>query len=820
MPSILFNRYSANFRGNYFIMRLLMKILQMLSGVLLSLFLWCPLLSAQDTGGNVLQGSIYDGRTSKPVTFAVIVIKEAGVVTTTNQSGAYRIEVPVAGTYVVSVRSAGLNDLATVITIQGTVTRDFILNAAITGKKKTAVVTIRGERDIQTISRQTMTVKEIKQVPASFGDSISALTSLPGINRTGSFFGPLIIRGADSATNGYFIDGIPVFKMMHFGGIHSVISNDLMNSIDVYSSAFPAQFTSVQGAVFNINTVDEVKEEGGYADVGLISANALVKFPITSSTWIDGKEKKEKRGYVIASGRVGYMSIFIPYFYKYVMNEDLDYLPEYWDYQFKARYNFNSRHSLSFLAFGNQDRIDLQVKDSWVDPSDDPLFGGFEIYQNDQAHSQGLTYKYSPGERLSNSLMAFAALNKSTQWYNVPKSTADWAHDLGIKSTPYIYGLKDTLYMEWWKKHCALRAGAEARYYLFSTGGKTISIASDTTDLNDPDAVDIVDLGKTYHNQSLSGYLENRFVLGGLTFTPGVAAEYFNRTGKYYVDPRGLLSYTFRTGTTIGAAGGYYSMFLQTAPEYFTTIPNLAGLDFGAQKSIHRSVSLEQKIDAYTFKVEGFYNNFWNMAASDSYQDGANVVACYTNNARMKSAGVELLARISDEREQGLFGWVSYTYNRARYITRQSQTYTVFGDEWITSPYDMTHVVKIVAGYTLEKNTLSCKFQYNTATPYTAIVGSYQDTGYTASTRMVPVYGKPYTERLSPEYRLDVRYSRKINHKWGYVSWYIEAIGLVSSKSEQYKWDYRYAYESGNNPRIEKSDSITIIPNFGVEVKF
>ena len=37
----------------------------------------------------------------------------------------------------------------------------------------------RKKKNIQEISRHTMTAQEMKQVPASFGDSLSAITSLP-----------------------------------------------------------------------------------------------------------------------------------------------------------------------------------------------------------------------------------------------------------------------------------------------------------------------------------------------------------------------------------------------------------------------------------------------------------------------------------------------------------------------------------------------------------------------------------------------------------------------------------------------------------------
>ncbi|MGL4369067.1 MAG: TonB-dependent receptor plug domain-containing protein, partial [Spirochaetota bacterium] len=628
----------------------------------------------------------------------------------TRQDGSYRIVLPKAGLYTLSIESAGLQKLVTSLSVEGAVTRDFTLNPFVSRGNG---LTVRGARDIQTVSRQTMTVKQIKEVPASFGDSVTALASLPGVNRPGSFFGPLVIRGADPATNAYFVDDIPLFKPMHFGGIHSVISNDMMQSIDLYSSAYPSQFSNAQSAIIDINTIDEVKEFGGNADAGFISANALIKAPITRTTYADGKEKKDNRGYIIAAGRVGYLSLVIPPFYKYVLDKNVNFLPRYWDYQFKAKYNISSALSLSFLAFGNKDTIDITMKDSWLDPGDDPAMMNISYYQNDQSHSQGFYCTYRPGSRFSNTVMAYAVENKSDIWYAFPDSASEELHGLGITAKPYIFALKDKMRWEYWEKHSELRAGAEARYYLFRTGGKSLVQTSETVDINDPDSFASVELGETYKSTALYGYVENKFTAAGLIFVPGIHSEYFSKTRTATFDPRGTASYTFPTGTTLGVAGGYYSMFMQTNSEYFTYNPDIAGLDYlKPQRSIHRSASIEQKIREYTFKTEGFYNTFSDIIWGDNYTVG-NETRHYRNEGELKTWGAECIAKISDEAEQGLFGWVSYTWNKAVYKTNQSAAISSWADTWLTADNDMTHMVKAVAGYTLKKYTLSSKFQYN-----------------------------------------------------------------------------------------------------------
>ena len=778
--------------------------------------------------GNVIQGTIYNHQ-NRPVNFALIIVREAGIVANTDQNGRYSISLPQSGTYTLTIKADGFNDLTTSVNVDGTITRDFNLNLAVQSAGMRAV-TVRGEREIQTISRQTMTIKEIKQVPATLGDSINALSSLPGVNRTSGIFGPMIIRGAAPSMNSYFIDGIPLFKIMHFGGIHSVIANDLMSSIDLYSSSFPSQFNNTQGAVININTLDDVSEFGGYADVGVISANMLLHTPFYKMTYFDDKEIKENKGYMIASGRIGYITLFVPLFYKYVLGKSsLDFLPTYWDYQFKTRYNFNSTHSLTLLVFGNKDKIDMNTSDlSFIfDDASDPLLTDTDAYQNDFTNTQALTYKYHYSNRLYNSLLLYSALNQSETKLNFGLATADWAKDIGVKSHPYIFGLKDTLLMEWYPKHSTLTIGAEARYYLFFTEGNSLIPLTDSGNMNDPDFMQKVPLGATYKNQTLSGYISNKFTYGGLEITPGITAEYLSRGNNSYIDPRGLISYTFPSQTTIGFAGGWYSMFLQTNPNYFTQMPYAAKLTLPAEKSIHRTASIEQRISKYTLRGEVFYNTFSNLVNQDSKRDeNNNLVSFFMNSSEMVSRGFELSAKVNSEEEDKLWGWISYTFNSAKFISRQSKDYSDYGNQWVASPYDIPHAIKAVVGYTMGKNTVSARGHFMSSTPYTRIIGSYHDDAFTAADplgrpRNVPVYGKPNTSRFSPEYMLDLRYSRKTNYKWGYVSWYLEVIGLLNSSDPYWDWDYRYEYQSGVNPKkTTPAGGISFIPNFGVEVKF
>jgi len=790
-----------------------------------------------------LRGTIYDDTRRQPVDFGTVIVLEAQVKARTAENGSYTVQIPEPGEYTVIVQSEGLRQVKTKIRIDRDMVRDFRLGAiSIRG----AALTITGERDIQKVSRYTMTVKELKEVPASFGDSISALTSLPGVIRTDGFFGPLVIRGGLDRNNNYFIDDIPIYSPLHFGGLHSVINNNLMSEIDLFSSAFPAQYGSANAAVISINTVDSVKEFGGYADIGLISASGLVQTPILktkdgkpyfpSPTGYIEKEEPENAGYLIVSGRYGYLSLLVPTMYYLITGDKLESVPDYWDYQVKGKYYLNSKNSISVLFMGSKDYF-VFTEEGELEPSDDPLLKGFQYKTDKMAHGQGLYYTWQPNERISNRLVAYASLTRSYTYLNLPstEAAAVWK-DINITSLPYVFGLKDRIKIQAVEKILEFRGGPEYTVYHFVARGKTLqnNALNDGWDPADPDQFTPIVLDEDTTNQTVGGYIEAKLTVGGLTFVPGFRSEYLDRSKEITWDPRGMLSYEFPTGTTLSVAAGKYSYFFQTNPNLFDFLPHIAkiGEELESEKALHRVAGIEQAIGMWTIKLEGFYNNYWNLAESFPHYTSSGEFLEGLTSGKMKAYGFEVLIK-NDLREDqnGIFGWANYTYTQSKYKSGLPWDEDFFGpgkglgdpygDRFIDTDYEQEHAFKLVLGYRHNRHQLSGKFQYYTSLPYYPIVGAEQDTLYPGpGDRYVPKYGTPNSARFEAAHRLDLRYTYKINHSWGYVSWYVELINVYNHQPKTtQEWDYRYAY-SDSNPKIVKTEGLTLIPNFGVEVKF
>lgn len=789
--------------------------------------------SASAAKGLVLEGVVTSEVSEKPIEFAVVAVLEIKKKVRTDENGRYRVVLPKKGKYTFYVSSEGLKTVKLEIDVGSNMTQDFVLSTSrITGRG----LTIHGQREEQSLSRYSMSAQEVKDVPAGFGDIVKSLTSMPGIISRG-MFGSLIMRGADTDGNSYRIDDIPILSPQHFFGLHSVISTDAVREVDVYSSAFPAQFGSAHGALISINTIDTVEKPETVANLSIISFNALSKGPLMK---IEG-DKEVNTGYWMVGGRIGYVSALFPLFND-ILKLPVIQLPDYSDYQFKLHYYFDSAHSLRLLLIGSDDIWKYNpdpaaeaflLKQSAGDDPLNPMKGG-AIQFSQGGHAQGLYYDWKPSDQFLNTLMFYSSLNYQNYYMELiyANSTADFSR----RTTPNIFGLKNKSKLKWINDETFLLLGLEYTYFDFSTKGKDfVRIASGTPggvgggppDFTDPTQYDLITYEKRAANQTYEGYLENRFRFGGFTFHPGVRLSYLDLSGEFNVDPRGLISYEFESDTLVSFAAGRYSNFMQSNLNYFDSHPTVALIpDYVSEKSDQYAFGVEQGLDGFSLKAEVFYSSFEDI--SYSFGPPTNLSAAGERMTRINSGlgrnyGFELMLRKKPDPEitEGLFGWVNYAYTQAKEMTRVPDQ--PHRNNWINSSSEEEHAVKMVAGYRWPNHTLSGRVAFMTSFPYTKIVGDDNDP-YVMG-RYAPVYaGIPNTERFDPNITLDLRYTHTKTEEWGTVSFYIEAINVLgvfySPKSSQ-KWRYDIPYQKGVNPVLGASDfAVPIIPNFGVEVKF
>jgi hypothetical protein len=439
--------------------------------------------------------------------------------------------------------------------------------------------------------------------------------------------------------------------------------------------------------------------------------------------------------------------------------------------------------------------------------------------------------------------MMFSSLNETHQFIGFEGENIPTVLDgIFIDSFPNIFGIKNKTRLEYWENHSELRIGLEYAYYRFESKGKTFYIYEGKLGQDGPppnDAFYTYYLDEKIENYTLSGWIENKFTIAGLKFIPGFRSDYLNRSKVYTMDSRGLLSYEFQTETTVSAAAGKYSYFFQTNPRNFDANPDLAGLgaELKPERAFHRVVGIEQQMDLYNFKIEGFINDYWDMPEAYPHTTSEGKFLQGLSSGKRKTSGVEFLIR-KDRREKGggLFGWLSYTYTQSLQKTGlptqpgydgvpSNPIGDPYGDKWIPSNFEQEHSAKFVAGYILGEHTFSWRFQFNTSFPQTPIIGADYDSAYnilTGTDRWVPIYGGKNSAHYPNFHRLDLRYEYKVFHSWGYVTWYVEVINVYNNTEvNNENFDRSKPYKEGSNPNVDPpEDALSFFPGFGVEIKF
>lgn len=792
----------------------------------LALVLPLSFLNAQSS--IIFSGRVYDSVNKNPVEFATVAIVESSQKTKTDQSGAFQIILgkPAAYTAIVSVN--GMQPEKSVINITENTQKDFYLKPL---KIQAETITIKDEKIRQKTGRQTLSKERIKEIPGSMNDSISALNSLAGVERYGGIFGYLVMRGANSYYNRYTIDGIPVVMPQHFLGIHSVLHNDFIEDIDIYASLPPVSIKNGSGPLIQINTIDDSEKSGIAFELGILSANIMIESPLNENV----DEVKKKKGYFTAAARIGYLSVLLPPIIKLITGDDYSSIPDYYDYQSKIKYNFTNSHSLTLLFFGAGDKwnivpeVEGDDKTTALEEGADPFSLDMHVYQDFQFHTQSFKYAYLSSYKLKNEFLFFSTFNRNDRTILVDNPNAvSWLENMHIVSKPNIYGLKNNLTLRPIKEHLYFKAGAEANFYDFSASGTGImpkevpSAGFLILDIGNENLFTPVEIDVKTKNTILSVYAESEIKWKGLSFVPGIRADYFVEAKKEALNPRGILSYNLKNDTEFSFGMGRYESFLHENVNYFSAAPMIfdAKENVTTEKSIQRTAGIKHKFtDEYSVKAEGYYNYYYDLAEGAAIvKDGVETYG--QSSGETKNYGVELTMKKEAAAENNiLYGWLSYTYNAGKHKTNLPLSSDPYGDKWLNNEFARKHTLKLIAGYKSGEHKIGARFQLYSSNPYTPIVGDDGDPGGIG--RYAPVYGERFSKYYPVNHSLDIRYTKTKKYGWGSFAYYVEFLNIYNNKPLIMQ-DYRYnqPYQSGVNPALSAGAGPFFAGNFGLEIRF
>lgn len=560
---------------------------------------------------------------------------------------------------------------------------------------------------------------DVRQMPGTFGDPGRVIEAAPGV---APMLGPLpfyFVRGATPSNTGYFLDGmrLPLFSHSPPGG--GVVAASLVDRVDFFPGAAPAQFGSVAGGVLSIATRPPEVRPHGEIGVKLYDTSALVETPLA-----DG------RASVLASGRYGYTQLIFDVI-------DPASRQSYWDYYTRATLD---------VGDGGKDRVSIVA----VGAHDYVGYDG-ETVGDATFHRAELRYdrKLGGGGRAR----VAATLGSTTQANEAGSVTSRLA---GLRAeTAYPLG-----------RAFELGTGAAATFERYDV--EVNPRAGPPVDTN------VVFAPRSDVSQAVFGDLRWRPV-DAIDVTGGVRATLFgsqrDRYPRFYalgtdivpssggaakvgIDPRLAVRTRLSRGITFFSAIGVAS-----APPTFL-VPGLAvsRLDDGLQTSLQTGGGVEIALPfTMSLRLSGFVHDYLNLsdpaATCPDFREALfnPVDACFARRVRGRSFGGEvLLRRPLTER---LSGWLSYTLSRT---TRQAHApgWTIRGESMdqlpeVLSEFDRTHVLTAMGSYDFGRGWRGAvRFSYSTGRPF-------------SPTRNGVLVG-PYTsERLPDTHRVDVRLEKR-----------------------------------------------------------
>jgi hypothetical protein len=148
--------------------------------------------------------------------------------------------------------------------------------------------------------------------------------------------------------------------------------------------------------------------------------------------------------------------------------------------------------------------------------------------------------------------------------------------------------------------------------------------------------------------------------------------------------------------------------------------------------------------------------------------------------------GVELLAR--RPLTERLHGWLSYT------LSNSLRSYG--GGAIGPADWDQRHILNLVVGYRIGRNTVGARFHFNTGRPYF----------------LTDANGDQY-QRLPNYYQLDLRFDRPFVYDKATVNFYAEVVNATYDPEA-------YAIQQVYTGQLQTKSYRIVLPSIGVRAEF
>jgi hypothetical protein len=637
-------------------------------------------------------------------------------------------------------------------------------------------VVVVGERNGDAVSKITVTGQELKQVPGSGGDPLRALQTFPGVTVNSDTSAAPAIRGTSPEDNLYYVDGLPVGYMFHFGGVFSVLNADLVQDFAFYPSAFGPEFDNALGGVIDVRLREPRSDRfGAKVNINLYESDFLVEGPVAAG-----------HSYYFGARR-SYFDLILPKSGTLDKDEGIEYrkFPSFYDYQGKYLWLTESHGSLSLQISGAADKSELYVPPTSSIAARDPVLAGTAVGKT-RYDSQGAVWRTGLTESTNNRL-ALAHLRS-----RVDQSVGT----LGRLSADF-----DTLSL---RDEVTLRPAAAHQVLLGASYLHTV--VDFDLDFHDPrctefdPACDFTSAPRVQRKDRLrfretALYAKDRWRLHDkFTLLAGARLSREDYLKEFFAEPRVGAEWQIAPRTRLSAGWGKYHQF----PDGAQVLPEIGNPNLSNLRAQHSVLGVLQQFDhRWSWSTELYYKKLDDLVVADDALQ-------YLNAGSGRVYGVDVLIR--KDLTDRISGWASLTLARSERTHEGTQ-------QTIRSNFDQPVVFNLVGNYKLPRDwTLGAAWRYHSGAAYTPIVGGVLRPGST--TDYLPVHGATNSARFPPYHRLDLRLGRDFAFRGWKLNTYVELINAYNRKNVD---EYRYSRDFSSREPVYQLPRLI---SFGVQGEF
>ncbi len=740
-----------------------------------------------------VKGKIIDSERKKPLSGAVVIIKDLGKTISADDKGRFSFVLPV-GEHDLKVSAPGYDENSKILKVlsDGEITVEMYENTINLNE-----VTITGSVIDDNFRRTEMSVlkfdsKSIKELPVTMGESdlIKSLSLMPGIQTTGEFGTGFNVRGGSTDQNLVLIEDVPVFNTSHLFGLISVLNSDGINSMTLYKGGIPVTYGERASSVLNIKMgtedLSKITVKGG---IGIINSRLTVEIPVTPKL------------YILLGGRTSYSDWML----KKMPDADLmNSSASFYDLNFYASYSFNKTNKLSVFGYKSNDKFGFSSNQKynygntlgsvrfthWFSSSIyTSLLAGISDYQSGLAESD--TAKPFEAYRVDNSIL-YKNLKWNTVWNINDK------HVVTVGANGFLYDIKPGTISPY---------GFESKVPENSVpneqGLEWATFLSDDYKMNDKISFEI---GLRYSHYTYLGPKKVWIYEDGVPKSEATVIDsvIYNKGDKIKTysgfEPRISMRYNFNQDNSIRLS---YNRINQ----YINLISNTAVITPSDLWKLSDNYVKPLVCDQFAI---GFFNNTKNKNYETSfeiyykpyknvidYKNGAKIILndhieADLINAKGQNFGIETFIKKNNGK---LTGWISYTFSKSLRKTNSAIfEEKINKNELFPATLDRPHNLVINGGYYINRRwRFAFTFNYNTGRPVSLPEMNYNIKGY-----RVAYYSDRGKYRMPDYHRLDISISRyenlKIKKSWkGY--WTLSIVNVYARKNA-----YSIFYQKEQSP--------------------